>query len=163
MNVPESSKPDQAGFTLIEALIAMVILAVGLTAIANLMVVAGTSNSVANHATAATNVANQTMELLKSARYDALVPGGTIDADTGTTGECGVTPVTAGYNCDTTKTLADADFRGVGTMHVRWRIWTPVTTGSLTTTYIQVAAESRSLAMGSRSRVLLTTFRTDNQ
>jgi hypothetical protein len=48
-------------------------------------------------------------------------------------------------------------------MHVRWQISTPMTTGSLTTTYIRVAAESRSAAMGSRSRVLLTTFRTDNQ
>lgn len=156
----------EQGFTLIEALIAVVILIFGLAAVANLMVVAGSSNSVANHSTAAVNVATQQMELIKSVRYDQLVPGGDIDSDVGATGTCGVTPVTATYNCDSS-TAGDqffgVDFRGVGTMHVRWQIFAPVTTGSLTTTFIRMRAESTSPVMVGRSRVIMTTFRTDNQ
>ena len=51
---------SEAGFTLVEALCAIVILAFGLMAIANLMVVAATSNTVANQSTAATTLATQT-------------------------------------------------------------------------------------------------------
>lgn len=159
----------ERGFTLIEALIAIVILIFGLAAVANLMVVAGSSNTAANHSTAAATVATHQMELLKSTRYDQLVAGGSIDADVGVTGECGVTPITTAgvYNCDSSKNLGpnplfDVDYKGVGTMHVRWRIWPPVAMGSITTSFIQVAAESTAPAMGRRSRVVLTTFRTDN-
>jgi type II secretory pathway pseudopilin PulG len=162
---------QERGFTLIEAMIAIVILIFGLAAVANLMVVAGSSNTAANHSTAAATVAKQQMELLKSTRYDQLVVGGSIDADVGAAGECGVTPInTPGvYNCDSSKNasgpnpLFDVDYKGVGTMHVRWRIWPPVAMGSLTTSFIQVAAESTAPAMGRRSRVVLTTYRTDNQ
>jgi type II secretory pathway pseudopilin PulG len=160
----------EQGFTLIEALIAIVILIFGLAAVANLMVVAGSSNTAANHSTAAATVARQQMELIKSTRYDQLVAGGNIDADVGAPGECGVTPVaTPGvYNCDSSKNVGpnpmfDVDYKGIGTMHVRWRIWPAVTTGTITTSFIQVAAESTAPAMGRRSRVVLTTFRTDNQ
>ena len=44
----------EAGFTLIEALVAIVILAFGLMAVTNLLVVAAASNTVGNHSTAAT-------------------------------------------------------------------------------------------------------------
>jgi prepilin-type N-terminal cleavage/methylation domain-containing protein len=153
----------QQGFTLIEAMIAMVILIFGLAAVANLMVVAGTSNTVANHSTAAALVASQQMEALKAQRYDTLVTGGSIVADAGVTGQCGVTLVTTTYNCTTRSSGANAEFLGVGTMHVRWQIFPAVAVGSTTTRFIQVAAESMAPAVGRRSRVVLTTFRTDNQ
>ena len=66
----------EQGFTLIEALIAMVILIVGIAAISNLMVVAGTSNAAANSTTGASAVAAQQMELLKSQTFTGLAAGG---------------------------------------------------------------------------------------
>lgn len=56
----------EAGFTLIEALAAIVILAFGLIAITNLLLIAGSSNSVANQSTAATIAAAEQLEMLKS-------------------------------------------------------------------------------------------------
>jgi hypothetical protein len=68
-----------------------------------------------------------------------------------------VTSVLATFNCNT-----QVEFQGVGTMHVRWEVGAAVPVGSLSTRFIQVAAESSAPAMGRRSRVVLTTFRTDN-
>lgn len=153
---------SEQGFTLIEAMVAMVILIFGLAAIANLMVVAGTSNTAANHSTAAALAASQQMERIKSVAFPALpAAGGDVDNDVGATGRCGATPVTATFNCDTSATL-ERDFAGVGTMHVRWQIGPGIAAGGTATRFIQVSAESRAPAMFRRSRVVLTTFRTDN-
>jgi len=152
-------RAGEQGFTLIEALVAMVILMFGVAAVANLMVVAGSSNTVANHSTAATGAATQQMELLKSAPFSTLVTGGNIVTDTGPTGACGVTPVTTTYNCNSVPIGANAQFVGVGRMHVRWQIFAP-TAAAPNTRFIQVTAESMAPAIGRRSRVLLTTFRT---
>src|SRR5204863_2278147 len=45
---PPPSRGSEAGFTLVEALVAIVILVFGLIAVTNLMLVAASSNSVAN-------------------------------------------------------------------------------------------------------------------
>jgi type II secretory pathway pseudopilin PulG len=156
------ARRSEQGFTLIEALIAIVILITGIAAIANLLLVAGTSNTVANHTTAAAQVATQQMEALKAMRYDLLATGGNVDADNGITGECGVTAVNTTFNCTTKGTGRGGDFVGVGSMHVRWLVGPPLTVGSTSTRFITVAAESRSAALARRSRVVLTTFRTDN-
>lgn len=79
----------EAGFTLIEALAAIVILAFGLIAITNLLLIAGSSNSVANQSTAATIAATEQLEMLKSLTWgDAALPVqgpgakfGDVDAD----------------------------------------------------------------------------------
>ncbi len=55
----------QSGFTLIEALIAMVVLIFGLVAVTNLLLMAASSNTVASHSSAATMIASQRMETLK--------------------------------------------------------------------------------------------------
>jgi len=60
------ARTDESGFTLIEALIAIVILAVGLIAVANLLVVGATSNTVGNHSTNTTTIATETMERLRN-------------------------------------------------------------------------------------------------
>lgn len=60
----------EAGFTLIEALAAIVILAFGLMAVTNLLLLAGSSNSVANQSTAATIAAMEQLELLKSQNWN---------------------------------------------------------------------------------------------
>jgi Tfp pilus assembly protein PilV len=148
----------EQGFTLIEALVAMLILMFGVAAVANLMVVAGTSNTVASHSTAATAAATQQMELLKSAPFGTLAPGGSTTADVGPTGACGATPVTATYNCNSILTGANAQFTGVGRMKVRWEI-IALAPASPDTHFIQVTAESMAPALGRRTRVLLTTFR----
>jgi len=69
---------NQAGFTLIEALIAMVVLAAGLAAIANLFVVAGSTTSVANKSSAATAQATEAMERLKAIPFLQLAAGGSV-------------------------------------------------------------------------------------
>jgi len=73
-----ADRRTEQGFTLIEALVAMVILIFGIAAVSNLMVIAGTSNTVANHSTATTSAATRQMELLESTRWNSLVPGGSM-------------------------------------------------------------------------------------
>ena len=59
-------RTSEAGFTLVEALVAMVVLAVGITAVANLMLVGASSNSVGNAATASAALASRELERLKA-------------------------------------------------------------------------------------------------
>jgi hypothetical protein len=82
-------RTSESGFTLIEALIAIVVLMVGIVAIVNLFVVASTSNAIGNHSTAATGQATETMERLKAIPFlniTAAMGGSTVgdlDADAG--------------------------------------------------------------------------------
>jgi type II secretory pathway pseudopilin PulG len=143
----------EAGFTLVEALCAIVILAFGLIAIANLMLVAATSNTVANQSTAATTLATQQMETLKNIPFTnppttnafnpALNPGGNLDADL------------AGYF------NPPVDIPGVGEIRVRWLITgvpDPVD-AVVRTLFITVRAEGTGALTGARSRAEFTTFR----
>ncbi len=135
-----SATERQSGFTLIEALIAMVILAFGLIAITNLMLVAATSNTVANQSTAAASIASQQLEQLKALTWgDAgLTAGGSVTADTA-------------YASDT-------PMPGVGTIHTRWRIVDVDTT----TKYVVVRSEGTGILAGPRARAEFTTFRVQN-
>jgi type II secretory pathway pseudopilin PulG len=143
----------EAGFTLVEALCAIVILAFGLIAIANLMLVAATSNSVANQATAATTLASQQLELLKNTPFTfppntqafnpALAPGGDLDNDA------------AGYF------NPPVNVPGVGDVRVRWLIVgvpDPVD-AVVRTLFITVRAEGLGALAGARSRAEFTTIR----
>lgn len=159
MNHP--STPDrESGFTLIEALVAMVILLFGIAAISNLMVVAGTSNTVANHATAAASAASRQMEVLKAVPYatlSAAPTGGNVDTDQSPPGtSCAAAWAPNVWNCDSPAT----EFQGVGTMHVRWSV-TPVGAAAPGTFLIQVSAESAARAVGRRSRAFFTTLRSN--
>lgn len=155
-----SQRRGEQGFTLIEALVAMVILVVGISAISNLMVVAGTSNTVANSTTAASAVAAQQMERLKSATYQTLVPGGTVTL-----------PVNHGVghpDCDpavgpavTAVYLCDARIQGVGTIHVQWQIVNNLP-GAPQTYFINVLAQPVATGIGLRGQARFTTFRTSN-
>ena len=64
-----SGRGGEAGFTLVEALVAVVVLVFGLMAVTNLMLVAASSNSVANQGTAAVNTATRVMDMVKSTPY----------------------------------------------------------------------------------------------
>jgi type II secretory pathway pseudopilin PulG len=154
------TRRGEQGFTLIEALIAMVILIVGIAAISNLMVVAGSSNAVANHTTAASAIAAQQMDLLKSRTFAQLGAGGTVavpPVHAAGHPPCGLASTAPGnFNCDAVVT-------GVGTVHVQWLI-TPALAGAApaTTVFIELVAEPVAPSVGRRSRASFTTFRTAN-
>jgi type II secretory pathway pseudopilin PulG len=132
-------RASEAGFTLVEALCAIVILLFGIMAIANLMIVAASSNSVANQSTAATAIASQQMEALKAVRFTDLVAGGELDT---------TLPPQPGF-------FVDQDVPGVGQVHLRWRI----DALGPTTFFITVQAEGTGALSRARSRATFTTFR----
>jgi len=146
------SRPSEAGFTLVEALVAIVVLVFGLMAVTNLLLVAASSNTVANQGTAAVTAATQVMDFLKATTYDTLdnaVVGTAFDAFDG------------GKDCnDTTLVPADAHCTlstpGVGTVHVHWYI-TP--TADLRLQHIRVRSEGVGALTAARSRAEFTTFR----
>lgn len=140
-SVPTGTRPDergQAGFTLMEALIAMMILIFGIIAVANLMIVAASSNTVANQSTAAATSASQQLERLKATPYNTLATGGGVDSDV------------SGFN-------RDDDFPGVGRIHTRWEV---VATGDPLVRFVRVRSEGTGALSVRRSRAEFTTFRT---
>jgi type II secretory pathway pseudopilin PulG len=152
---PKEHRGSEAGFTLVEAMCAIVILAFGLIAIANLMAVAASSNSVANQSTAATTLATQQLERLKNIPFTTpgtnvlnplLTPGGDLDNDA------------AGYFLDPLAPAAGdppVDVPGVGQIRVRWQI-AQIDPRSL---FIVVRAEGTGALSGARSRAEFTVFR----
>src|SRR3990170_4490396 len=65
----KSNKESQEGFSLIEVMIAIVILTVGLLSLAQMMVVATNANALAGRMTASAALAKQQLELLKAAPF----------------------------------------------------------------------------------------------
>jgi hypothetical protein len=147
----------EAGFTLVEALIAIVILIFGLMAVSNLFIVATSSTSVANQGSAAAVKASELLEILRATPWPNLAPGGSIVADAGPgTPSCDAAVLGTDFNCD-------ADLPGVGRVHVRWEILTaPVGGGAAwtRTKFVQVQAEGTGALSGARSRSLFSMFRT---
>jgi Tfp pilus assembly protein PilV len=131
----------EEGFTLVEAMIAIIILMVGLVAVANLNLVAIGSNSLANQMTAASDVAADRLELLKDIPFDnaALNQGGSLDVYD-----------TANAN------RREVDVPRVGAIYVAWQI----TVLDQDTKFIAVRAESPGVFGKTRSRAEFTTFRT---
>ncbi len=149
------TRPDaqrEAGFTLIEALAAMVILTFGIMAVTNLMLIAGTSNSVANRSSSATLVATQQMEILKSLTWGGPAPTGLqIPA-------AGVTQGDLDTDVANFFAVVDAPDNGVADTPVRVR-WA-VTGVDAWTVYVRVRAEAVGRLGGPRTRAEFTTFRT---
>ena len=133
----------EAGFTLVEALVAIVILVFGLIAVTNLLVVAASSNSVANQSTAATAAAAQTMEQLRAVAFDTLAVGGDVNADSGA--------------CCTW--WRDDAILGVGVIHTRWQIQA-VNPVNARARFISVRSEGTGALSRARSRAEFTTIRT---
>jgi Tfp pilus assembly protein PilV len=134
-----SGQNAEQGFTLVEALFAIVILVFGLLAITNLMIVGASSNSVANQSTATTALASEQLEKLKALPFTStsLAVGGSLTAD------------------------ANGDFRddsidGVGPIHTRWQISAP----NPQTLFIRVRSEPAGGLLKSRARAEFSTFRT---
>jgi prepilin-type N-terminal cleavage/methylation domain-containing protein len=133
-----NTRDAEAGFTLIETLVAIVVLVFGLIAVTNLLLVGATNNSVANHGTAATSVATQQMELLKARPFRDLLPGGSLTNDDALFSD-------------------NVQVEGVGTINVRWQIVEPTDEPQMR--FIVVQAEGIGPMVRTRSRVQLTTFR----
>ena len=144
------SRGAEAGFTLVEALVAIVVLIFGLMAVTNLLVVAASSNSVANQSTAATTTASGVLDMLKATSYEALVPGGVLalEAVPGGGPTCDLA-APADFHCD-------LEVQGGGRVHTHWVV-TPAADPRLT--YIQVRSEGTGALSGPRSRAEFTTFR----
>jgi competence protein ComGC len=144
---------SEAGFTLVEALVAIIVLVFGLMAVTNLMLVAASSNSVANQGTAAVTSATRIMELIKDSSFQdlqALVPGGDIVLED---------PVVPGPPC-ATATVGDYhctdDVPGVGRIHTHWQL---TATTDPRIIYIQMRSEGTGALSATRSRAEFTSFR----
>jgi type II secretory pathway pseudopilin PulG len=132
------NRSSEAGFTLVEALVAIVILVFGLIAVTNLLVVAASSNSVANQATAAATIAAQRLELLKAQPFTSLTTGGDLDSDV------------ANFN-------QDDNVPGVGRIHTRWAV--VGIAGDAQVYFVTVRSEGTGVLSVRRSRAEFTTFR----
>ena len=155
------------GFSLIEAMIAMVIMSFGLIAITNLFVISAASNSIANHTTTSAATAAEVMERLKAIDYLALNPGGVLAMDTMNAADRPVCidnpagPAPPAINdCVVPGTFEALKMeRGVGEIWVRWTIVNPGA-GGASTMFITVRAESAARLAGRRTRSEFTAFRT---
>jgi type II secretory pathway pseudopilin PulG len=151
-NDPERQPAGEAGFTLVEALVAIVVLVFGLLAVTNLMVVAASSNSVANQGTAAVASATHAMDLLKSTSFTSLVPGPGVAWETWPGGGKSCSDPTL----DPNDGHCDDDIPGVGRIHTHWWI---TATPDPRLLYIRVRSEGTGVLAGARSRAEFTTFR----
>lgn len=141
---PDAEGSAEAGFTLIEVLVAIVILIFGLMAVSNLLLVAASSNSVANQSTAAATAASETLETLKQVPFTStsLADGGSLAADT--------TVGAVNY-------FRNDRIPGVGPINTRWVITTVA--GDPQVKFITVQSEGVGPMVRVRSRTTYTTFR----
>jgi type II secretory pathway pseudopilin PulG len=144
-------RPD-SGFTLVEALVAIVVLVFGLMAVTNLLLVAASSNTVANQGTAAVNAATQVMDFLKATTFTTLddtAGGTTFDAADGGKDCNDVTLVPTDWHCTSAVS-------GVGTIHTHWYITLMADPRLL---YVRVRSEGVGALAAARSRAEFTNFR----
>jgi prepilin-type N-terminal cleavage/methylation domain-containing protein len=145
----------QAGFTLIETMIAIVVLVFGLIGVINLFVVAATGNFTANQMTVAAGLASEQMDRLKTVPFTTLVTGGDLNNDVSPAAAC---PGAEGtFSC-----LQNGPVNaGYGQIRLRWTI-TPLPVPAATSGIYAIVVEAfpvTGLAAG-RARVTLTTIRT---
>lgn len=153
--LPSVARRAEAGFSLIEALSAVLILSFGLMAITNLFLVAGTSNQVANQSTGATTQAAEVMERLMLIPFDQLTPGGSLERDLGSISTCNEDSndcVIAG-NWNARRTVF-----GVGMIRTRWVVQ-DLGAGGATTYFIKIRSEAIGTLSPQRTRQELTMFR----
>jgi type II secretory pathway pseudopilin PulG len=146
----------EEGFTLVEALVAIIVLVFGLMAVTNLMIVAASSNSVANQGTAAVTSATRIMELIKASSYQELQaasPGGPASgldfSDPLDLGPACADAVIGDYHCTD-------DIPGVGRIHTHWVL---TNTNDPRIIFVHIRSEGTGALSATRSRSEFTTFR----
>jgi len=142
-------RSSEGGFTLVEALIAMVILMVGLAAVANMMIMAGTSNTAANLSSGATASATEAMETLKAQPFANLAPGTGFASPFGSPGP--------GLSVNTAYRYAGG-MSGVGKVDTRWEVSTPANLSNVR--FIEVRSQMLGRLGSGLSLTRFTTFRT---
>lgn len=145
VKLPSRRDAGQAGFTLVEVLVAIVILVFGLMAVTNLLLVAASSNSVAKQGTSAAAAASAQMEALKATPFvtlaaTATAPGGDLDTIACPSANCNV-----------------LDVPGVGQIMTRWFVET--LPGRAQGLMIRVRSEGTGALAGARSRAEYTSVR----
>jgi type II secretory pathway pseudopilin PulG len=141
----------QSGFTLVEALVAIIVLVFGLMAVTNLMLVAASSNAVANQGTAAVTSATRAMDLIKTTSFTTLPTGGTTFSPNDGGLECSDITLTVGdWHCNDT-------VPGVGVVHTHW--WITENPNDPRLFLVRVQSEGTGALAGARSRANFTTFR----
>lgn len=135
-NNGQSVPPTDAGFTLVEVLVAIVVLVFGLIAVTNLLLVGASNNTAANLGTASTAAAGQQMELFKATSFEDLVDlvGNVGETNTG---------------------QQEVVMPGTGAIQVSWTI--ERRTSQLM--FITVQAQGSGAMVAARSRAILTSFR----
>lgn len=151
------ARSGEAGFTLIESLVAIVILSFGLVAIANLFVVATASNRTGNLVTVATAEASETMERLKVVPFNTLKAAaaatGRLDKDLPSLNATDNVIVGGAVQFNRRRILP-----GIGTVITRWTIVDP-NAGGGDTLFITVRSEVVGF-LGRGARVQFGTYRT---
>jgi type II secretory pathway pseudopilin PulG len=142
-----SEERQEGGFTLIEALIAIIILMVGLLGISQLFIAATSSNSIANRATASASIASREMERLKAIPF--------IDGRLNEGGNYQPAPF---GNCGAGEYCTQEEVPGVGTVVTRWQITDVGVALPARMKYIRMRTEVLG-AFSALSRAEFTTYR----
>lgn len=131
------TRRDQKGFSLVEVMVAVVILTIGLLALAQLMVMATRSNALSGRMTSSAAIAKERLELLKAAPFYTNATNRTVNpllggdlAANATVGnvDSNVANYFAFYDADGQPTPANT---ASGALYlVRWEIRSVVTPGS---------------------------------
>ena len=144
-------RKTESGFTLVETLVAVVVLVFGLMAVTNLLLVAASSNSVANQATAAVTSSTRVMDMLKTTTFTNLAAGGIALEVPPAGGKACADPTLVWNDWHCTD-----DIPGVGSIHTHWWITATLDPRLL---YINTHSEGLGALAGVRSKSEFTTFR----
>jgi type II secretory pathway pseudopilin PulG len=165
---PRTVRDSEAGFTLIEALIAIVVLAFGLIAVTNLFVVAASSNQIGNYNTATATEASEVMERLRRIPFNTLAPpantiAGNLLADQPAANLPPVPPSTSEPDVvigGVPQFNMYRDVAGIGRIRTRWTVQS--FTDVLTTPVLLITVRSQVIGPfgGQLSQAQFSTFRT---
>jgi type II secretory pathway pseudopilin PulG len=157
---------SEAGFTLIEALIAIIVLSFGLIAVTNLFVVAASSNQIGNYNTATATEATEVMERLRRVPFTTIAPPANTTAGSLTADMPGANlPPASPAEPDVFVGVVPQynmyrDVPGIGRIRTRWTVQS--FTDVLTTPVLLITVQSQVVGPfgGQLSQAQFSTFRT---